>query len=222
MNPLNSPEAPEVVQQPVKVKAPSGFEKIFLRIIRLAVLVWVGIIVFGLIQSFVENRKDYPGKADFGQANDKIDRNTAGAAHGNSELAQQVAAKFAKNIRALQAGLFTGGSSVTVFTGGEFVTYCRHNPESIALLVHVPQLRSYKDDKTRQLLARLAWTTANDVARDLPFTNGTPTLILGLRGIGAYGPIWSGKLGGEPELMTDDTREMRRLYPFFLPASELK
>jgi hypothetical protein len=83
-------------------------------------------------------------------------------------------------------------------------------------MVHVPELRNYKDAKTRETLAMLTWTTANLAAKELTFTTKEPTLIVGLRGFASYGPIWSGKLGGQPEVKTDELDEKRRIYPFFL------
>lgn len=41
------------------------------------------------------------------------------------------------------------------------------------------------------------------------------TLIAGRRGFASYGPIWSGKLSGEPDQKTDDIEVKRRLYPLF-------
>jgi len=170
-------------------------------------------LVFGFVMS---DRKDYPGKADFEQANNQITTNSKGAAHGNSDKARQAAASFASAIKPLQAAMFRGGSGRSVASGGDFVTYCQHNADSVAFMVHVPELRNYKDAKTRSTLALLAWATANRVAKELPFTSAQPSIIVGLRGFASYGPIWSGKLGGEPEVKTDDLDEKRRLYPFFV------
>ncbi len=100
------------------------------------------------------------------------------------------------------------------------MTYCRHNPDSVAFIVHVPELRNYKDAQAREALATLAWTTANQAAKELRFKAESPAIIVGLRGFGSYGPIWSGKLGGEPEVKTDEIDEVRRLYPFFVSHVE--
>ncbi len=179
-----------------------------------AVAVVVGVLLG--IGYLATDHKDYPGKADFEKANNKITTNSEGAAHGNSDKAKAAAARFASTIKPLQAALFTGGSGRSFASGGDFVTYCQHNPDSVAFIVHVPELRNYKDAKSRAALAMLAWGTANRAAQELPFSSTNPEVIVGLRGFGSYGPIWSGQLGGEPEAKTDDLDEKRRLYPFFV------
>jgi hypothetical protein len=92
----------------------------------------------------------------------------------------------------------------------------------VAFIVHVPELRNYKDPKTREALAMLAWTAANQAAKELQFSTESPAMIVGLRGFGSYGPIWSGKRGGEPDVKTDEIDEVRRLYPFFVSHAEPK
>jgi hypothetical protein len=193
-------------------------------LIRLGIRVaLVGIIagVLLVVGYFATDRKDYPGKAEFEEANKLITTNSKGNAHGNSDSAKKAAAKFASTIKPLQAKLFTGGSGRSFASGGEFVTYCRQNPDSVAFIVHVPELRNYKEQRTREALGKLAWTTANGAAKALPFSSTNPAIIVGLRGFASYGPIWSGKLGGEPEVKTDDLDEKRRLYPFFLPQGQI-
>jgi hypothetical protein len=188
---------------------------------RVIALVFLGGIVL-LIGYCASDHKDYPGKAEFKTPNSLITTNSNGTAHGSSEAAKQAAAKFASIIKPLQAALFTGGSGRSFASGGEFVTYCRHNPDSVAFIVHVPELRRYKDAKTREALAMLAWTAANQAVKELQFSSEAPVIIVGLRGISSYGPIWSGIRDGEPEVKTDDADEVRRLYPFFVSRGEPK
>jgi ribosomal protein L7/L12 len=190
-------------------------KQILTKLIRKIIVLAVVVGVFLVIGYLLTDHKDYPGKAAFEEANKKITTNAEGAAHGNSEIAKAAAAKFALIIKPLQAALFTGGSGRSFASGGDFVTYCQHNAESVAFIVHVPELRNYKDAKAREALAQLAWTASRGAAKDLPFSSTNPSVIVGLRGFGSYGPIWSGKLGGEPEVKTDDLDEKRRLYPFF-------
>jgi hypothetical protein len=80
----------------------------------------------------------------------------------------------------------------------------------------MPELRNYRDAKAREALASLAWTVANQAVSELKFSTNS-ALIVGLRGFASYGPIWSGKRGGEPGQKTDDLNEKQRLYPYFLP-----
>jgi hypothetical protein len=175
----------------------------------------LGVVAF--VGYLASDHKDYPGKAEFQAPNSAITFNTEGNAHGNSDDARQSAAKFATAMKPLAATVFTGESGHSFASGGEFVTYCQHNPDSVAFIVHVPELRNYKDVKTREALANLAWTTANQAAQELSFTIQSPAIIVGLRGFGSYGPIWSGRVGSNPEVKTDEIDEVRRLYPFFIP-----
>jgi hypothetical protein len=195
-------------------------KKIASTLIRKAVSLATILGVILIIGYFASDNKDYPGKTEFEKPNSLITTNSEGTAHGNSEAAKQSAAKFASIIKPLQAALFSGGSGRSFATGGNFVTYCRHNADSVAFIVHVPELRNYKDPKTRESLAMLAWTAANQAAKELQFSAEPPAIIVGLRGFGSYGPIWSGKYGGEPEVKTDDIDEVRRLYPFFVSRAQ--
>jgi hypothetical protein len=192
--------------------------QILKRIARKLIILGVAFGGILLVGYLLTDHKDYPGKADFEKANEQINTNSRGPAHGNSDAAKEAATRFASAAKRLQAVMFTGGSGHSFASGGEFVTYCRHNPDSVAFIVHVPELRNYKDVKTREALALLAWRTANTAANGLTFSSTNPALIVGLRGFASYGPIWSGKLGGEPEVKTDDLDEQRRLYPFFISA----
>lgn len=198
------------------------FKKLATAFLRKALTLGAIVAVILVIGYCNEDRTEYPGKADFKKADDLIDTNNAGIAHGNSEDAKQVGTKFATTMKTLQAAFFTGGTKMTLASGGEFVTYCQHNPDSVAIMVHVPGLRKYKDDKAREAIAQLAWSAGNQAAKELKFSTETPAIIVGLRGIGSYGPIWSGKLGGEPEIKTDKLAEVRRIYPFFIPSSTAK
>ncbi|WP_009960839.1 hypothetical protein [Verrucomicrobium spinosum] len=169
-----------------------------------------------VIGYFVSDRKDYPGKTEFQEPNSLISTGSDGVAHGNSIPAKRAAEKFASIIKTLHADRFTGGSGGSFLGGADFFTYCRHNPDSIAFIVQVPKLKSYKDAQTRETLAKLAWTAADQAAKELQFSTNSPSVIVGLRGFASYGPIWSGKRGGEPEVKTDEIDEVRRLYPFFV------
>ncbi|WP_038167014.1 hypothetical protein [Verrucomicrobium sp. BvORR106] len=171
---------------------------------------------------FVSDRKDYPGKMEFQEPNSLISTSSDGVAHGNSIPAKRAAEKFASIIKTLHADHFTGSSGGSFALSADFVTYCRHNPDSIAFIVQVPKLKSHKDAETRETLAKLAWTAADQAAKELQFNTNAPAVIVGLRGFTSYGPIWSGRRGGEPEVKTDEIGEERRLYPFFASSAEPK
>ncbi len=188
------------------------------RVLRLT----VGFGIILLIGYCVTDHKDYPGKAEFETADQLITLKSSGTTHGNTPEAKAAAMLFSSSMKALQAAAFTGGSGKSFASGGEFLTYCKHTPDAVALMVHVPELRNYKDPKARTLLADLAWQTASNAVKELKFATPTPTLHVALRGFASYGPIWTGKLGGEPAVKTDDLDEKRRLYPLFVAAAPAK
>lgn len=218
---LRAMEPPPLIPPPL-VAQPSLAARVGMRLLRKAVFSLVGLGIICLVGYLASDHKDYPGKAEFEIADGLIDTKAGGIAQGNSKEAKDVAAAFSIQTKAMQAVLFKGGSGRSFASGGEFVTYCRHTPNAVVLMVHVPELRNYKDEKTRAALAALAWTTANLAAKNLPFATEEPTIIVGLRGFASYGPIWSGKLGGKPEIKTDEVDEKRRIYPYFVPTPAAK
>jgi hypothetical protein len=195
-------------------------KNIALSLVRKAV---VGAVILGVllvIGYFASDRKDYPGKAEFEQVNSRITTSSEGVAHGDSEAARAAAEGFAKTMKTLQAALFTGGSGRSFATGGEFLTYLKHTTNAVVILCHVPELRNYKDEKTRAALATIAWSAGQAAAKKLSGVQDTDTLIIGLRGFASYGPIWEGTVAGAATKKTDDLDEKRRLYPFFAQAGQ--
>lgn len=190
--------------------------KLIKRLIFLAVVVWVGLFVFGLIKAGVEDRKEYPGKTEFEAANKLINVSSNGVAHGNTPEAKAAAAQFASSMKSMQSIAFTGSAGRMMATGGEFLTYIHQDEKGMVVLCHVPGLRKYKDKETRDALATIAWTCAQGVAKSLPGLTGEKSLIVGLRGFASYGPIWEGTVRGEATTQTDDIDGRRRLYPFFV------
>lgn len=182
------------------------------------------ICIVGLIGYCASDRKDYPGKTQFEVADGKIAfrQKNLPTASGNTEAAQAAAAKFSAATKVLQGVMFKGGSGFSPASGGEFLTYLHHRPDSLVVLVHVPELRNYKDRKTRDALAAMVWNMAGAAAEDLKFGPEPAALLVGLRGFSSYGPIWSGKLGKDADTKTDDPDEKRRIYPFFAERAETK
>ncbi len=119
-------------------------------------------------------------------------------------------------MKSMQSALFSGGSGRSFATGGEFLTYIKRTPNAVVVLCHVPELRNYKEEKTRNALAKIAWSAAQSATNKIHGVQPTDTLIVGLRGFGSYGPIWEGQVSGESTTKTDDLDEKKRFYPFFI------
>lgn len=192
--------------------------KLIKRLISLAVVVWIGLFVVGLIKAAKEDQKDYPGKTEFEAANTLITTNSKGSAHGNSEAAKAAAMEFASLMKSMQSIFFKGSTGKALATGGEFLTYVHQDEKGVVVLCHVPGLRKYKSGEVREALAAMAWTCAKGMTQKLPGLRGEQSLVIGLRGIASYGPVWEGTVGGEATQKTDEIDGKRRLYPFFVQA----
>lgn len=183
-----------------------------------AIVLWVGLFVFGFIYAIVDDARDFPGKAQFVVENKKItvfDGSTV--TFGNSPEALTVAKNFSTQLSEMQSAFFTGGSKLNPATSGHFLTYCRMTPTQVIILCHVPDLRGYKDD-VLDALAKLAWITAQSNIKSQNL-DGNASLVVGLRGFGSYGSVWEGKVVGEPTAKEDGPYAEKRLYPYFIPSA---
>jgi hypothetical protein len=159
------------------------------------------------------DRPGAPGQAEFEAVNRKITTNKDGAAHGDSPETAAAAGKFATSMK--QALMFTGGGGKSFASGGDFVTMVVQRPDAVIVLCHVPELRNYKTDETRASLAELAWTVAQGTMAKLPGVTAGTKLMVGLRGVVSYGPVWEGKMEGDAEVKNDDVGGRKRFYPHF-------
>ena len=156
-------------------------------------------------------------KERFQEANHAITSARKGSVHGNTERARELAAAYSGLMKELSEAAFTGGGQgIVSMTDGEFLVYCQMNEEeSVAFLVHVPQLRQYKDE-VRDTLSDLCWKAASTLVK----SSGVPEdieLAVALRGTLLYGPIMIDRLQNET---TADDRSEESLYRFFPEASE--
>lgn len=179
------------------------------KLIRKAIIVVIGGGALLAIGFFNEDRTEYPGKAQFQAVDNLIDLGKSEVAQGDSAQTQASAAVFAN---AMQAS-FKG-----VSRGGEFSTYVKRTPTAVVIICQVPQLRKYKNQKDRDALSEIAWALGRIAATEIPGVKDTDTLIIGLRGLASYGPIWEGTVGGGATKKTDAGKEVRRLYPYFVEA----
>ena len=160
-----------------------------------------------------------PGYAGFNAANELIGSKSKGTTHGNTPEAKSTAEAFSTLFKTVQQQAFTGGSKRNLLTGGEFLTYCHNGKDAIAFLCHVPELRNYKEQSTKDSLTEIAWMTATTVARKLD-PEGKKNLVVGLRGISSYGFILSGKPADEKPVRADESKKAEILYPPFIDTQD--
>jgi len=162
------------------------------------------------------------GEREFDLANSSISRMGGITAFGNSADAITLAKQFSELMKESRKDLFTGGkASKLSMSKGEFLTYCRLTDEHVVFLVHVPELRQYKDD-AKESQGRIAWAIAQALVRKQGVPPGTP-LAVGLRGAILYGPVNIGSVV-EDELAGDGgisrtvsgSSAKASLYPFFI------
>jgi hypothetical protein len=155
------------------------------------------------------------GKSEFHEANLKITSDKEGVAHGNTALAKEMAQEFSELMGAADKAAFTGHKKRLVsLTGEKFVTYCHHNGDKIVFLVHVPQLKNYKDD-VRDALINLAWMAASEIVDDKG-EGKFKQLGVGLRGSLMYGGLAIGEVGSEsPKTENAAAVDDDKLFPFF-------
>ena len=193
---------------------------IAISLLRKAIVLAIGLGIILLIGYFASDRKDYPGKAQFEKVDSLITTSSGGIAHGDSDEARAAASAFAASMKTMQASSFSGGSGRSFATGGDFLTYVKRTPNAVVILCHVPELRNYKDEKTRGALAQIAWSAGKAAVAKISDVKDSDKLIIGLRGFGSYGPIWEGTVSGNATKKTDDLDEKKRLYPFFVEGGQ--
>lgn len=111
-------------------------------------------------------------------------------AFGNNEHAKAIAGNFANSMKTISEQAFTRTRKPVIqLSGGNFLTYCELQPNSCALIVHVPSYRKYEDD-AKDVLAELAWSLAQNEAS--PYLNEGDKLAVALRGTFVYGDIMIG------------------------------
>jgi hypothetical protein len=164
-------------------------------------------------------RTQVAGRAEFEEVNRQLTTKSGGVAYGATPETIAAATQFASAMKQLQSMMFSGGSGKSFATGGDFLTAVVQKPDAVIVLCHVPELRNYKTKEVRDSLSEMAWIVAQKSVAGLPGVNGETKLVVGLRGVAAYGPIWEGKLGGEATVKNDGVGDRDRLYPYFAPAA---
>lgn len=155
----------------------------------------------------------------FDAANLKITSSADGTAHGNTDEAKKMAAEYSDTIEKLQQVSFSGGDKNRKFslTGEKFLVHCQLSGDSACFLVHVPQLKGYKDE-VRVMLAKIAFTTAKMVTANMQKEKPVK-LAVGLRGTLLYGATAIGNSDAEPKIEQGYSVPDETLHPYFQPAS---
>lgn len=141
---------------------------------------------------------------------------------GNTPEAAKLAEDFARKLRVSRQIMFTEGRSGGMsFSKGFFLTYCFIGQESVALIIHVPDLRNYAND-AQVTLSEYAWTLATEEARaKVPKAK---RLAVAVRGVLDYSAILTGTISNDDEPLNDlETRHsvhsIKPLWPYFIPSS---
>ncbi len=119
-------------------------------------------------------------------------------AFGNSPVAQQIAVVISRELQAAVARDFEGGREHDSMTDDRFLTYVQLAPNGVAVLVHVPGFRDYRDE-VREVLIMDAWeVAATAIAERYCVLEGhvEPQLLVALRGTLLYGASAQGPLEG--------------------------
>ncbi len=164
-------------------------------------------------------RTQVAGRSEFEEVNRQLTTKSGGVAYGATPETLAAATQFAAAMKQMQSMMFSGGSGKSFATGGDFLTVVVQKPDAVIVLCHVPELRNYKTKEVRNSLSQMAWIVAQKSVAGLPGVSGETKLVVGLRGVAAYGPIWEGKLGGEATAKNDGGGDRERLYPYFAPAA---
>lgn len=154
-----------------------------------------------------------PGELALLEVERQIVSDDEGYALGNSDEARDLARRFADRMKELDETLFTQTDATIKLSGGQYVTWCERRAGRCAFIVHVPEYRRF-DDEAKDVLAQLAWMTAQETAADS--LEPGEELAVGLKGVLLYGAVIVGEY--DPGYDGEDVRvhgDKELLYPWF-------
>jgi hypothetical protein len=184
-----------------------------------AVLFVAGFAFLWRLADQYEDRPKEPGEAELWEAEQFVLAFEDAEAKGNSSEATEFAENFARSFRAVRHLYFTEGKpGARSFTKGRFLTYCFLTEDSLALIIHVPELRRYADD-AKLTLSELAWRQATSAAvLEHPSVS---KLAIGLKGSLNYSAIMTGIVDAEAPMDGLEQRHpvtsQKPLWPYFIP-----
>ena len=183
-----------------------------------AALLVLGIGGLWFLASQYEKQPKKPGEAELWEAEKFVLANDGAESRGNTPEATKFGEDYARTLRTARHVFFTEGKAgAKSFTKGRFMTYCFLSEDSIALIIHVPELRRYADD-AQLTLSELAWTQATiQVALKFPEVK---RMAIGLKGSLNYSAILTGVVNAEAPLDGIQTRHPvtsnKPLRPYFV------
>ncbi len=178
-----------------------------------------GIFTVWWAASQYEKQPKKPGEAELWAAEEFIRMYESSESSGNTPEAVAFADQFSRSLRVSRQFMFTEGKAGgTGFTKGRFITYCFLRDDSVAVVVHIPELRRYTED-AKVTLEEFAWSLATSYAAlNHP---DVEKLALGVKGALNYSAIITGEINDEDPLkgieVRHPTTSTESLWPFFLP-----
>jgi hypothetical protein len=167
-----------------------------------------------------EKQPKKPGQAECDEAEKFVLSYKDREGVGNTPEATKLAEGFSRKLRVSRQIMFTEGRSGGVsLSKGFFLTYCFVSQESVALIVHVPDLRNYSND-AQITLSEYAWTLATDEVRaKVPKAS---KLAVAVRGVLNYSAIMTGRISNDEEPLNGlvtrhPVSDTKPLWPFFVP-----
>ncbi len=112
-------------------------------------------------------------------------------AHGNNAQAEELASRFATQMKEIRDVAIEGDDSSFSLSGNNFLTYCQLNDDSAAFMVHVPDLRNYEDD-AKEFIANTAWAVAQSLLVDTALPDGS-RLGVGTKGVLLFDKVYLGR-----------------------------
>ena len=186
------------------------------------VVLCAGVVVIYVLASQYEKQPKKPGEAELWAAEQIVGAYKDQEGSGNTPDAIAFARDYGRKLRISRQVLFTKGNATAVsLTKGYFLTYCFEKEDSLAVLVHVPELRHYAED-AKVTLGEYAWTLAT-VEAHARFPK-VKRLAVGVRGALNYSTIFTGVIDNQDPMRgireRHSTISTEPLYPFF--AAPLK
>ena len=188
----------------------------------LILVVIAGIVTIWSLATQYEKQPKQPGEAELWAAEAFILAYESSESSGNTPEAVTFADQFSRSLRVSRQYMFTEGKAgSTSFTKGRFLTYCFLRDDSVAVLVHIPELRRYTDD-AKLTLEEYAWGLATSyVSSKHPKVK---KIALGIKGVLNYASIITGVVDDKEPLkgieVRHSTTSTKPLWPFFLTPEE--
>jgi hypothetical protein len=215
MNPRQSPGTPPTVGRS------RLFKGCMILVLMGAVLVVGGIGTIYYMAGQYEKLPKEPGQAACDEAENFVRSYKDREGSGNTPEAEKFAEDFARKLRTTRQFMFTEGRSGTLsLSEGYFLTYCYMSRDSVALIVHVPDLRNYTKD-AQVTLSEYAWTLATIEARaKVP---SATKLAVAIRGGLDYSAMMTGTISKDGEPLSNlQTRhpgqDTKPLWPYFVSS----